>query len=236
MWCEISDIPFCGDFNTIELVDFLRHFPFISLKKGNYRHYLVVDKILFIMECIKILKYDIKDLSKILNYGGFEKLIKSILSENNFLTITNFRFSGSKLSANITQKKFEIDVIGIYLNTILVIDAKQWNRKDSYSTLNKAANLQYSRIKALEQNKIAFSRLLIELLGEQTNFQKYLPLTLIPMMVTLEDNSIKLNENEVPLVSIFELNAYLHELPNIMHFFKSIKVTKLYTQKKIDGF
>jgi hypothetical protein len=113
------------------------------------------------------------------------------------------------------------------LNNILVIDAKQWNRKDTYSTLNKAANQQYSRIKALNQNRVAFSRLLIELLGEQTNFKKYLPFNLIPMMVTLEDNSIKLNENQVPLVSIYELNAYLQELPNI-------KITKLSAQKYSD--
>ena len=234
MWCEISDIPFFGDFNIMELTDFLHGFSFISIRKGNYKQYLVVDKILFIMDCIKILKYDIKDLSKILDYSGFEKLIKSILTENNFLTITNFRFSGSKFNINTAQKKFEIDVIGIYLNNILVIDAKQWNRKDTYSTLNKAANQQYSRIKALSQNSVAFSRLLAELLGERTNFQKYLPFNLIPMVVTLEDNSIKLNENQVPLVSIYELNAYLQELPNIRHFFKLVKITKLNTQVNID--
>ncbi|MHA1914141.1 MAG: NERD domain-containing protein [Promethearchaeota archaeon] len=236
MWCEISDIPFCADFSTTKLTDFLENLPFISIKKGNYRQYLVVDKILFILDCIKILKYDIKDLSKILNYSGFEKLIKSILNENNFLAITNFRFSGPNLNTNTTQKKFEIDVIGIYLNNILIIDAKQWNRKDSYSTLNKAANLQYSRIKALKQNKIAFSRLLIEILGENADLKKRLPFNLIPMMVTLEDNSIKLNENHVPLVSIYELNAYLQELPKNMQLFKLVKVSKLNIQKKIEKY
>ena len=237
MWCERSEIPFSADFSTIELFNFLENIQFISLKKGNYRHYLVIDKILFILDCIKILRYDIKDLTKILDYSGFEKLIKAILSENNFLAITNFRFSeGSKLKTNTTQKKFEIDVIGIYLNCILIIDAKQWNRKDTYSSLNKAGNLQYSRIKALKQNKVAFSRLLNKILGENANLKKHLPFSLIPMMVTLEDNSIKLNENQVPLVSIYELNAFLQELPNNLQFFKLVRVSKLNIQKKINRY
>jgi len=237
IWCEISKISFFNGMRKTDLYDFLDRFEFISLKKGNYIYYIVIDKILFIINCIKFLKYDIAHLSEILDYSGFEALIKEILLKNNYLATTNFRFSkGSKLKSNISQKKFEIDVIGIYLKYILIIDAKQWKRKDSYGSLNKAANLQYNRIRALKQNPEAFSKLITSILGEEPHIKRHLPFILIPMMVTLEDNSIKLNENQIPLVSIYEFNGFLQEFPNNLDYFKSVQVDKVVLQKKLDKF
>ena len=237
IWCEISKISFFNRFRKTELYDFLDRFDFISLKKGNYIYYIVINKILFIIDCIKFLKYDIAYLSEILDYSGFEALIKEILSKNNYRAITNFRFSErSKLKSNISQKRYEIDVIGIYLKYILIIDAKQWRRKDSYSSLSRAANLQYNRIKALKQNPEAFSKLITSILGEESHLKRHLPFILIPIMVTLEDNGIKLNENQIPLVSIYEFNAFLQEFPNNLHYFKSVQVDKVVLQKKLDKF
>ena len=233
-WCEISKITFLKKFNQSDLIDFLGEFEFISLKKGNYIYYIVINKILFIIDCIKYLKSDIKYLSEILDYNGFEILIKEILSKNNFLSITNFRFSNnSKLRSEDFQKRFEIDVIGIYFKYILVIDAKQWKRRDTYGLLNKAANKQYHRIVALKQNPTAFARLITEILGEEPNLKKNLPFILIPIMVTLEDNSNKLNDNQVPLVSIYELNAFLDELPNNLHYFKTMQIESVVLPKKM---
>ncbi len=236
IWCEISKISFFNGMRKTDLYNFLDRFEFISLKKGNYIYYIVIDKILFIINCIKFLKYDIAHLSEILDYSGFEVLIKEILSKNNYLTTTNFRFSGSKLKSNVSQKKFEIDVIGIYLKYILIIDAKQWKRKDSYGSLNKAANLQYNRIRALKRNPEAFSKLITSILGEVPHIKRHLPFILIPIMVTLEDNSIKLNENQIPLVSIYEFNGFLQEFPNNLHYFKSVQVGKVVLQKRLDKF
>ena len=70
----------------------------------------------------------------------------------------NFRFSdNSSLKYETSQKRYEIDVIGIYQNYILIIDAKQWKRKDSYGAMNKAANLQYQRVIALKKNPETFA-------------------------------------------------------------------------------
>lgn len=224
-WFEISIITFLKKFNKSELIDFLGKFDFISLKKGNYIYYIVINKILFIIDCIKYLKSDIKNLSELLDYNGFEKLIKEILSKNNFLPITNFRFSdNSTLRSEDSQKRFEIDVIGIYFKYILIIDAKQWKHRDTYSLLNKAGNKQYHRILALKKNPVVFGRLITEILGEEPNLKKHLPFILIPIIVTLEDNSSKLNDNQVPLVSIYELNAFLYELPNNLQYFKTTQI------------
>jgi hypothetical protein len=234
IWCEISKITFFNKMEKAEFYEFIDKFDFISLKKGNYIYYLVINKILFIIECIAYLKYDIAYLSEILDYTGFEVLIKEILLINNYRTINNYRFSGnSNLKSNISQKRYEIDVIGIYLKYILIIDAKQWRRKDSFGSLNKAANLQYNRIIALKQNPEAFSKLIISILGEEYNMRRHFPFILLPIMVTLEDNSIKLNENQIPLVSIYELNAFLQEIPNNLHYFKSVQIDKdIFNQNK----
>ncbi|MHA2393281.1 MAG: hypothetical protein ACXAEX_15175 [Promethearchaeota archaeon] len=221
------------EFRKLELIEFLSNFQFISIKKGNYIYYIVINKILFIIECISFLKYDISNVSKILDFNGFEKLIKELLAKNNYHTVVNFRFSEiSKNESQTSQKRYEIDVIGIYLNYVLLIDAKQWKRKDSYGALNKAANLQYNRTKALKRNLDVFSHLVLQFLGDSSNLKKYLPFTLVPIMVTLEDNSSKLNENQVPLVSIYEFNAFLQELPNNLQYFKSVQIAKVITKEK----
>lgn len=228
VWCEISKLYYLEKFCRLEIIEFLANFQFISIKKGNYIHYIVIDKILFMIECISFLKYDIKDLSKLLDFNGFEKLIKELLDKNNYHSILNFRFSDASTLRNpSSQKRYEIDIVGIYMNYILLIDAKQWNRKDSYSALNKAANLQYNRTKALKRNLDAFTPLIQQLLGNNHSIKKHLPFILIPIMVTLEDNSIKLSENQVPLVSIYEFNTFLQELLNNLQYFKVVQVPKI---------
>ncbi|GAG91356.1 unnamed protein product, partial [marine sediment metagenome] len=124
-------------------------------------------------------------------------------------------------------------VIGIYQNFILVIDAKQWKRKDSYSAMNKAANLQYQRVKALKKNPEILSNLIQEILGFNYNYKKRLPFELIPLMVTIESNSIKINDNSVPLVAISNLNSFLQELTENIPYFKTVSVEKMSTQKQL---
>lgn len=234
IWWEISQIPFLNQFSNFELGDFLMNFNFISLQKGNYQDYVVINKILFIIESINILKLDIKNISEILNYDGFEALIQEILTRNNYITSKNVRFSDkSNFKSKTSQKRYEIDIIGINLKYILLIDAKQWRRKDSFSSINKAADLQLRRSIALKKNPEFFSKLIQNILGLNTLIRKRLPFTLIPMMVTLEDNSIKINNNQIPLVSIYELNSFLQELQHNLHYFKTIKINKLNIQKRL---
>jgi hypothetical protein len=225
IWCEIPKIQFLINFSKYELLDFLEKFEFISIKKGNYIQYIVINKVLFIIDCINFLQFDIKHLSEILDYNGFEILVKEILSRNNYHSITNFRFSDKfGRESEKEKRRYEIDVIGIFSKYILMIDAKQWKRRDTYSVLNKAAYKQYHRILALKQNPIVFTKLIIKILGRFPNLLNQSYFILIPIMVTLEDNNIKLNDIQVPLVSIYELNAFLLELPKNLHYFKTIKI------------
>ena len=234
IWCEISKISSLAKFNDYKLKEFLFNFKFITIRKGNYINYIVINKILFIIESINILRFDVKRLSEIINYNGFESLIKEILSEINYISITNFRFSDkSNYKSKTSQRRYELDVIGIYLKYILLIDAKQWRRRDSYSSLNKAANLQYRRTVALKKNPEIFQYLLQILKNNGLKSKLKLPLLLIPVMVTLEDNSIKISENQIPLVSIYELNSFLLELQDNLEYFKIIKINRINKQKTL---
>ncbi len=76
IWFEISEIEFFKDFSDFELRDFLDKFDFISIQKGNYVHYIVVNKIVFITRCLQFLELDVNHLSYLLNSDGFEALIK----------------------------------------------------------------------------------------------------------------------------------------------------------------
>jgi len=87
IWCETSKFPILSNFNKIELREFLNNFEFISIKKGNYIDYITIDKIVFIIESINFLRFDIKNLSELIDYSGFEYLILKILSKNNYFSI-----------------------------------------------------------------------------------------------------------------------------------------------------
>ncbi len=234
IWCEPSKLSHLAKFTNSEIKEYISNFKFISLKKGNYINYIVINKILFIIESIDILRVDIKEVSEIIDYNGFETLIKEILSIHNYNCIKNFRFSDkSNIKIKISQKRFEIDIIGLYLKYVLLIDAKQWRRRNSFGSLNKAANLQYHRAIALKNNPEILSELIQKLLGKRFNSKVKLPLLIIPIMVTLEDNAIKFNDSQVPLVSIYELNSFIQELQNNLEYFRIIKINKLIVQKML---
>lgn len=234
IWYEISEIKILKRLDKYELSEFLDNFEFIEKKKGNYTDYISINKIKFVAESIKFLDIELKKISELLDFNGFEALIQEILVRNEYKSTMNFRFTDkSNLKSKTGQKKYEIDVIGIYGKNILLIDAKQWRRKDSFSSINKAADLQYQRIIALKKNPDAFSRLIYKLLGINPFIKKHLPLKLIPIMVTMEENAIKLNNNKIPLVSISILNEFLQEFQIYLHNYKFLQIKKVNIQKQL---
>ena len=234
IWFEIAEIKFFKNFDNSGLLDFIKNFEFLSVEKSNFINYIVINKIAFIIDCFKYLEIDIHKLSSLLDYDGFEALIKAILLENNYRVIKNFRFSDrSNFKSETSQKRYEIDVIGIYQNYILIIDAKQWKKKDSYSSINKAASLQLQRAIALKKNPETFSNLIYTLLERTHKLQSILPFILIPVMVTLEDSSIKISEKSIPLVGIYHFNSFLQELRENLRYFNTLKVKKIFVQKQL---
>lgn len=234
IWLEIPEVISLKQFNNYELKNILSNFESITITKGNYIDYIVIDKILFITESFKFLSLDIQKLSNLLDFNGFEALIKQILLKNGYNVVQNYRFSDkTDFKLNTLQNRYEIDVIGIYNSQVLIIDAKQWKRKDSYSAINKAANLQLRRALALKENLDIFSNLISNLLGKHNSIKTKLPFILIPVMVTLEDNSIRISENSIPLVGIYHFNSFLQELRINLPYFNTIKINKMLIQRKL---
>ena len=223
VWVEPSKIHFFKRFNRYQINEFLNIINSVTIKKGNYSEYIVINKIPYIVEGIKLLDLDIRDLSLIINFDGFEALIAEILKLNNYKTINNFRFSDkSNLKNPNPQKRYEIDVIAVQKNHMLLIDAKQWKKKDSFSAMNKAGNLQFKRVNALIHNPEVINKL-CKKLRMRENFEEII---LIPFMVSLEQNFFKVNENKVPIVSICQLNSFLQELFLNKNYFKTIEFNR----------
>lgn len=234
LWCEISEINALHSFNHYEVRDFLSYLDSISIKKGNYMPYIVINKIKFMTECLRFMDNDIKSLAELLDFGGFEALIQEILVQNNYRAIKNYRFTDkSNFKSETSQKRYEIDIIAIQQNYILLIDAKQWRRKDSYSAMNKAADLQFRRALALKNNPEIFSNLIQNLMSSNLKMRIKFPFILIPLTVSLESNWIKINDNSIPLVSIQNLNSFLQELRFNLEYFKTIEVNRIGIQKQL---
>ncbi len=230
IWYKPSEIPALKKLSNAERVEFLSEFDFIQIREN----YILINKISFIADCASVIGSDLKTVSKLLDYRGFEGFICEILKRNGFSTLKNFRFSDKSLFKRKTnQIRYEIDIVGIFKNYVLLIDAKQWNRKDSFGAINKAANLQYQRAVALKENLEVLSGLVLKILGNSANPKKLMPLTLFPIIVALEDSWIKTNENQVPLVSIYTLNAFLQEFEWYIDSFQKVVINKIGFQSKL---
>ncbi len=235
IWHDPLESDIFKRFNKEEFHEIIENFNCIKVEKGNYnKNYISINKISFIIESMKYVDIHIRQLSEILDFNAFEQLIQEILIECGYFSIKNFRFSDrSNFKSKTKQGRYEIDIIGIYQQYILVIDAKQWRRKDSFGAINKAADLQLRRVQALKHNPEVFSKLIEKLLGVNPRINKRTPFVLVPMMVTIENNHIKMNDNHVPLVSISNFNSFLQELQMNLEYFKKIKINRLNVQKQL---
>lgn len=227
-WIDISKVKFFKSMNDQEIEEIIYHISFLKKEKFNC---ISIDKIEFILESMGILRYDIKDFSAILHHRGFELLIKKILSRNGYYVKNNYYFSDkTSLKNRFGQTRYEIDIIGLHNHYLLLIDGKQWNKRSPIGTLNKAANLQFQRAIALKNNPTILAQLLAELIrakNRKQQIESLFPLRLIPLMVTLEENPIKVNRQNTPLVSIYRLNAFLNELMINIKRFRHLIIEKL---------
>ena len=89
-WLPIKEIEFFSDLNENAIEFFQNNFDFFKREQWNY---ISINKIQFILDSLQFLNYAVCKLSKILNYQGFEQLIKEILSLNGFEVAINYRFT-----------------------------------------------------------------------------------------------------------------------------------------------
>ncbi len=122
----------------------------------------------------------IEEASRDVDWKDFEGLVAEILESKNFEVTRNFRMK---------KPTMEIDVVGIHLNTAVLIDCKHWKRM-SNSALEKIVLKQIERVK----HYVTY-----------TNENMA-----VPVIVTLYQEATKL-VNRVPIVSIMQFSSFIDE-------------------------
>lgn len=129
------------------------------------------------------------------NWQCFESAVAGIFSANSFFVSRNLRFK--------TKRRYEIDIVASRHGNTLSVDCKGWgNGRYKNSALIRAAEKQFMRTKELKKfvskNPIAEHKLQI------TKNSK-----LYPMLVTLHDEAIEIEEN-ILIIPVWKLNSFLN--------------------------
>ena len=122
----------------------------------------------------------IEEASRDVDWKDFEGLVAEILESKNFEVTRNFRMK---------KPTMEIDVVGIHLDTAVLIDCKHWKRM-SNSALEEIVQKQVERVKH-------YVSITDEIMAA-------------PVIVTLYQESVKLI-NKVPIVPIMQFSSFIDE-------------------------
>ena len=122
----------------------------------------------------------IEEASRDVDWKDFEGLVAEVLESKNFEVVRNFRMK---------KPTMEIDVVGIHLNTAVLIDCKHWKRMSS-SALENIVLKQIERVKhyVVTMNEVMAA----------------------PVIVTLYQEAIKF-VNRVPIVPIIQFSSFIDE-------------------------
>ena len=143
----------------------------------------------------------VAEIVELLTWKDFEGFVAGILSENSYSCVESFRRRG-----NSEMHGMEIDVVGVRGRTIIAIDAKMWGvRSGKESALKTAAEKQKTRTLELSSELDRLSKKLTSLTSGS--------FTIFPVLVTWLVEDVELHEG-VPVVPIFKLNSFIHELDN----------------------
>ena len=122
----------------------------------------------------------IEEASRDVDWKDFEGLVAEILESKNFEVVRNFRMK---------KPTMEIDVVGIRLDTAVLIDCKHWKRM-SNSALEEIVQKQIERVKH-------YVSITDEIMA-------------VPVIVTLYQEGVKLI-NKVPIVPIMQFSSFIDE-------------------------
>ena len=122
----------------------------------------------------------IEEASRDVDWKDFEVLVAEVLESKNFEVVRNFRMK---------KPTMEIDVVGIRLDTAVLIDCKHWKRM-SNSALEGIVQKQVERVKH-------YVSITDEIMA-------------VPVIVTLYQESVKLI-NKVPIVPIMQFSSFIDE-------------------------
>jgi len=129
-------------------------------------------------------------------WRDFERLCAKALELSGFQALTNVRFKGGGALR-------ELDVVALREPRILALDCKRWLRRRE-SSLRAAAQAHRARCEAFAQALASLPRIAAEV-------AKWRGARVVPAIVDLHEASMKVSEG-VPIVPIYKLPAFVHEL------------------------
>ncbi|MFQ6010640.1 MAG: restriction endonuclease [Nitrososphaerales archaeon] len=138
----------------------------------------------------------VEQASRNLTWKNFEDFVSHILASNGYETVTRHHIG----------RLAEIDIISWDRHLALIIDCKHW-KKPTKSSLGRIVSNQINRAK-----------ILIEI-----NYFKESPKTLIPIIVTLQEEEGQLYSG-VPIVPIQKFDTFLRELDGNLESIYTIPV------------
>ena len=114
----------------------------------------------------------IEEASRDVDWKDFEGLVAEVLESKNFEVVRNFRMK---------KPTMEIDIVGIHLDTAVLIDCKHWKRM-SNSALEEIVLKQIERVKhyVTTTNEIMAAPVIVTLYQEATKFVNRVPI--VPIM------------------------------------------------------
>jgi Holliday junction resolvase-like predicted endonuclease len=114
----------------------------------------------------------IEEASRDIDWKDFEGLVAEVLESKNFEVMRNFRMKNPTM---------EIDVVGIHMDTAVLIDCKHWKRM-SDSALEQIVLKQIERVKhyVATANKVMAVPVIVTLYQEATKFVNRVPI--VPIM------------------------------------------------------
>ncbi len=165
----------------------------IDLKEGTLS---ISDKVGLAIALVK-LGASLEETAKYLSWQEFEFFTANILDENDFLTRIRYRFAFNK-------RRYEIDVVGVHFNLILLIDCKHYSLgKGKTSALRKAAEKQFIRgeafISSIKKHK------------DKIPLPSNQKLRVVPLIVSWF-HSLTTEESSVAVISAVSFNSFINNL------------------------
>ncbi len=140
---------------------------------------------------------DVENTSRFLRWQEFEEIAAVALERNGFSASKNVRFKQS-------DRRWEIDVVGCKNPLVICIDCKHWQHGISASALTRIVDAQVERTRALSES--------LPNLNLKIEFAKWDRAKFVPTILALIPGSFKFYD-EVPVVSILQLQDFLIQLP-----------------------
>jgi Holliday junction resolvase-like predicted endonuclease len=150
---------------------------------------------------------DPERVSRLLKWQEFEAVSSVALEQNGYSVTRNLHFKNG-------EKRWEIDVVGSRKPLVVCIDCKHWQRGLRASALRKIVEEQVERTCALVQA--------LPSLSTKMECASWGQSRLIPVVLSLTTGETKFL-NDVPVVSILQLQDFLNQLPACADSLFSVK-------------